>query len=414
VTEAAVSATPLLKTGRVYAEVKDRITAGIAIANPSNQTATVNFHLTNSSGVDAVTSNISISANKQIAKFLTESPFNSGTLFLGAFTFTSDVPVAVVALRGYVNERNELLWTTLPVTDLSATPATDTVYLPHFADGSGWTTQIVLVNPTDSEIAGKVQFFSPGSDTLPGSPIAVTINGQVSTIFSYTIPRQSSFQLATSGIEPPGVVLSGSLRVVATAGTAPSSLVIFSLKNSSGITVSEAGVAGIQASAFRMYVEETMAVGAFPAIQSGFAIANLAEAAVTVRLDLTSLDGSAAGSTTIRIPGNGQIAKMLHDVFPNVALPIQGVLRVTGGSAEGMSAAGLRLRYNERGDVLTTTTPPTNEDSPTSSTELFFPQLVDGGGWTTQFILFGGQGEASSGEIRFNKNDGSAFNVVLQ
>src|SRR5262249_21701984 len=102
---------------------------------------------------------------------------------------------------------------------------------------------------------------------------------------------------------------------------------------------------------------------------------------------------------------------MLDDVFPNVALPIQGVLRVSGGSTEGMSALGLRLRYNERGDVLTTTTPPTNEGSPTSSTELFFPQLVDGGGWTTQFILFGGQ--ALSGEVRFIKNDGSAFNVML-
>lgn len=164
-----------------------------------------------------------------------------------------------------------------------------------------------------------------------------------------------------------------------------------------------------------MYVEETTSVGTFPAIQSGFAIANLSATAVTVNLDLTRLDGSAAGSTTVRIPGNGQIAKMLHDVFPNIAFPIQGVLRISGGGTGGLSAVGLRLRYNERGDVLTTTTPPTNENTAPTNTELFFPHLVDGDGWTTQFILFsGGAGQTSNGLLRFIKQDGSAFGLSLR
>ena len=64
----------------------------------------------------------------------------------GTFTFTADLPVAVIALRGFVNERSEFLMTTLPVAPLTAGPA-DTVYFPHFAAGGGWTTQVILVNP---------------------------------------------------------------------------------------------------------------------------------------------------------------------------------------------------------------------------------------------------------------------------
>src|SRR5262245_26786333 len=50
----------------------------------------------------------------------------------------------------------------------------------------------------------------------------------------------------------------------------------------------------IRASAFRMYAEET-ATGGIGAIQTGFAIANLAAAPTTVNLELTGLDGGSTG-----------------------------------------------------------------------------------------------------------------------
>jgi hypothetical protein len=70
-----------------------------------------------------------IPAGGQQAKFLNEPPFNvlSGrNPFLGTLTFTSNVPVSVIALRGLYNERAtpDFLVTTLPITDLSAAAAT--------------------------------------------------------------------------------------------------------------------------------------------------------------------------------------------------------------------------------------------------------------------------------------------------
>ena len=54
--------------------------------------------------------------------------------------------------------------TTLPVAPLVGPPSPfsttpmGTVYFPHFADGGGWATQVILVNPTDRTIAGTVGF----------------------------------------------------------------------------------------------------------------------------------------------------------------------------------------------------------------------------------------------------------------
>jgi hypothetical protein len=277
--------------------------------------------------------------------------------------------------------------------------------LPHFADGGGWTTQIVLVNPTDATIGGTVQFRNQA-----GAPLTLTVDGQTGASFNYSIPRRSSRKLVTAGLQAQQV---GSVRVTPTTGVAPSSLIVFSFKPAA-ITVSEAGVPGIQGSAFRMYVEET-ATGGIGAIQTGLAIANLDSSEATVNLELMNLDGSvAAPPATITVAGNGQKAGFLHDFYPSLGLPFKGILRISGGGAAGLSVVGLRGRYNERGDFLITTTPPTNEASPASATELLFPHIVNGGGYTTQFILFSGTaGQAAAGNLRFFDQTGAPLNLVV-
>jgi len=422
VTEAGVPASPLLTTGRIPAEVTTTtVNTGIAIANPNGQDAVISFSFTDGTGADFGANSLTIPANSQIASFLNESPFNvlaGRGSFLGTFSFTSNVPVSVIALRGLYNERAvpDFLITTLPITNLAAAPATGTVFLPHFAEGTGWSTQIVLVNPTDAVISGSIQFFAS-----TGGPQSVTpAGGQSASSFSYSIPRRSSFKLATSGTAPS--LLSGSVRVVPGSGTSsPSAVVVFSFKPA-GITVSEAGVPGNQGTSFRGYAEET-AIGGVGAIQSGLAIANTSGNPADVTLTLTNLDGSAAqGQSTaqLTIPANGQMPGFLHDFFPGLTLPFKGVVRITTTSASGISVVGLRGRYNQRGDFLITTTPPTNEAGPPSSAEQLFPHLINGdqgGGsiWTTQFILFSGTaGQAVSGNLRFFKQNGSPFNLTLQ
>jgi hypothetical protein len=168
----------------------------------------------------------------------------------------------------------------------------------------------------------------------------------------------------------------------------PTSFAIFSYK-AGGITISEASVQSSTGSAFRTYVEASGTLGSINSIGSGFAVANTSSAAATITLDLTDLGGKTLASTTLTLPAHGQISKFLNEVFPSVPLPVQGLIRLTT-SGSGLAVAGLRGRYNERGDFLITTTPPSNENATTSTVPMFFSHIVDGGGYTTQFLLFSG------------------------
>jgi len=417
VTEAGVPASPLFTNARIYAEVSGPVNTGVAFANPTNQAAHISFHFTDMQGADFGAGSLTLDANQQIATFLNQDPFNvlaGRSSFQGAFSFTSDVGISVIALRGFSNERtpSDFIITTLPVTNVLSPGVSGAVYLPHFADGGGWTTQIILVNPTDSTITGSAQFFGQGGVNAAGVPVAITANGETATTFPFSIPRQSSFKLVTAGLA--ASTSAGSVRITPTGGAAaPSSLVVFSYKPA-GITLTEAGAPGIQGNAFRMYVEET-ATGGVGSIQTGFAIANLDPGATTATLELSNLDGTPAAQTaSVPIPGNGQVAMFLDQVFANLSLPFQGVLRISGGAPSGFSVVGLRTRTNERGDFLITTTPPTNENESPSPTELLFPHLANGGGYTTQFILFSGAaGQSSSGNLRLLKQDGSPFDLTV-
>ena len=136
-----------------------------------------------------------------------------------------------------------------------------------------------------------------------------------------------------------------------------------------------------------------------------------------VTFEVTTITGVSTGLVgSLALPGNGQVALFLSEVsglggLPN---PFQGVLRVSTSSSSGISVVGLRGRYNERGDFLITTTQPTSEAAPAQAVEQFFPHFVDGGGYTTQFILYNGSiDQASSGLIRFVGQSGQSLSVAV-
>ncbi len=411
VTEAAVPAARAIQNGRIYAEVNGPVNTGMAIANPNSQAATLTFFFTDAAGTNSSQRTTTIPANGQIAAFLNEAPFNGGSTVNGSFTFTASAPVGVVALRGLTNERSEFLITTLPVLDLTAAAAPPST-LSHFADGGGWTTQVVLVNPSDEAISGTVQFMGQGSNTAAAQPAAVSIDGRVASAFSYAIAPRSSVRLRTLGAGT--AVQVGSVRIAASGNRLPDATAIFSFRKN-GITVSEAGVPAIPAgSAFRMYVE----FGEGGSVQSGLALVNLSAAAAVVNFELTTLSGSSTGLTgSVTIPANGQAAMFLNEVrgFESVPPSFKGVLRASTSSAGGFSMIGLRGRYNERGDFLITTTSPVLESSNPPAGEILFPHFVDSGGYTTQFILFSGYaGQSSSGTIRYFSQAGQPMDVRIQ
>jgi len=397
VSEAAVPASTPILAGRIYAEVSGGVNTGIAMANPNGLPAVVTYYFTDRNGQNSPTSTFTIPENGQTARFLDQPPFNGGTNLFGTFSFNSSQPLAVIALRGFSNERGEFLITTLPVADLTVTADTEPILFPHFADGGGWTTQILLVNTTESTLAGSVQF-----------------SGLSST--NYSIPPGSSSKVATTGA--PLGVLTGSVRVQPDSGSrAPVGVAVFSFKNG-GVTVSEAGVPSFRpASVFRLYVESSGAAGQVGSIQSGIALANPSATSTLVTFELTTATGVSTGLTgSVVLPGNGQAAMFLSQIpgFAGLPNPLQGLLRVSAASGP-IAVVGLRGRYNERRDFLITTTPPASESIPLNLVEQFFPHFADGGGYTTQFILFNGSiDQASSGLIRFYSQSGQSVSLGVR
>jgi len=394
VSEAGVPASKLLSQGRMYAETSGAVHSGLAIANPNGDSSVVSFSFIDTDGRTVSTGSTTILANRQVAAFLDDPQiFNGPANFSGAFTFSASNPVAVVALRGVFNERSDLIWTTLPVFEIGSPPAASSTVFPHFADGGGWTTQIMLVNPGDSAVTGTLRFSDPA--------------GQALSTVNYSIPGRSAQQFPTGGST--AAVRTGTVTIVPAANAAtPNGSLVFSYRKSN-VRVTEAGVPVATAgNAFRVYVE------ASDSIQSGIALANTAGTSASVRIDLMDLSGVSLGSTTLTLAGNAQLARFLTELpgFQSLSLPIQGLLRIT--STGPIAVVGLRSRTNERGDFLTTTTPPVPESN-ASAPELFFPHFADADGYTTQFILFGnGASRSLSGTMRFFSQSGQPLGLQLR
>ena len=391
ISEAGVPAAPLLTQGRIYGESSTFVRSGLALANPNSDPAVLSFTFTDESGRDVYSNSATIDPNSQIAAFLDESPFSGPAAFLGSFTFTSSKPVSVVAVRGAYNERSEFLMTTLPVVDLNSVGST--AVFPYFADGAGWTTTILLVNPTSNAISGLLQFADKS-----GNPISS---------LNYSIPANGARRLGTSGTS--SSVSSGSISVVpAQNNAAPAGSLVFSY-GKLNTPVTQAGVpATPSGNAFRVYVE------ASDGVQSGIAITNTSLNTATVHLELINSSGAPIATTNLTIPAHAQITGFLNELagFQTLSLPIQGLLRIT--SAVSVGVVGLRKRTNERNELLITTTPPVAENA-SSLPELVFPHFADGGGFTTQFIMFGaGSSTAVHGSLRFFSRTGQAMQLQLK
>jgi hypothetical protein len=117
-----------------------------------------------------------------------------------------------------------------------------------------------------------------------------------------------------------------------------------------------------------------------------------------------NVDGTPTGlSKSIDIAAGGQIAKFANELFSQLPSPFRGILRISSPSEVGV--AGLRGRYNERGELLMTTTPPHDEATPPQPA-VDFPHFVTGGGYTTQLILLS-TGAAQTGSLMLMSKEGA-------
>ena len=188
INEASFPASVPVMSGRIAVQINGTVNTGVAIANGGDSDATIQFYFTDAVRQEFGHGSFVLKANRQMSGFLNHPPFFGQSFMEGSFTFVSSgAPVSMLAVRGLTNERGEFLFTTLPVSPIQtgSTAATisgltmtadadlpsNALLVPHFADGGGWTTHVILTNPTSESLTGTLQFFGQGTAVEPAAPL---------------------------------------------------------------------------------------------------------------------------------------------------------------------------------------------------------------------------------------------------
>jgi hypothetical protein len=410
VTEVAVPPAPLIRDGRLYVQANASTRGVFSLANPSDEIAELFFYITDIEGVSSFVGITTVGPHTQFSQFVTSLGISDTE---GALTVSSSIPVAMAGFGTLSNEQSSLILNAARVADL-ATVDNKPVVIPHFVDGAGWFTEIVLVNTSEERMSGEIRFF--GQD---GNPLEVTLESTPGSIFSFDVaPR--SFQRLNSTGSVNELITVGSIQFVPYPGSnTPSISALFNLIQN-GVTVTRTNIdAQLPSKAYRLIAE---ASGDFDnaeidSYRTGIAIANPADVPATVQLELRNLVGNPTGfAGSVTIPAKGQFVGYLHQIpgFESVPVPYQGVLRANTTSSAGISILGLRARINERLNYLATVTGPIPENAGTPF-GLVFPHIANGAGYTTQFILVGRtDAQSSSGTFAIMDQQGQPLEVTLK
>ncbi len=423
VSEAAVPASQPTTAARLFIDYGTRVPSGppslqagpvdiytgIAAVNPGTATAGITFTLRDMQGRVLATGHGSLAPGAHRAVFLQQlkelapdfvlpADFASATRF-GSLEIAGDKPIGITALRMTVNQRADTIFTTVPVADLTQSPGSSPLFFPHVADGGGYLTTFLLLNTTNQPQSGVLRFFASDGSLFSVRPLG----GTADTSFRYTIPADGGYLFQTDG--SPASVLSGSLQLTPDSGTAtPASAGIFN-QTVNRILITESGIPSATPTTHaRIYVDRKYSH------TSGLAIAATTAASLPVTLKAYQSDGSTpAGSATynLSIPGNGQTALFVGNWISGLPASFTGVLDISAPAP--FAALTLRFLSNARGDLLFTTFPIADMTRP-APTPLLFPQLADGGGYRTEFILISAGGSAEA-TVSFLGDDGKPLAV---
>src|SRR5512135_3128423 len=101
----------------------------------------------------------------------------------GSLEIAGDRPISLVALRQITNERSERITSTAPSADLSQAPSKAPIYLPHFVDGGGYTTSLILFDTSNVRETGAIHFLDDTGSALMIKPV----DGNPGSVFRYSI-----------------------------------------------------------------------------------------------------------------------------------------------------------------------------------------------------------------------------------
>ena len=423
VCEAGVPASPPTRSARIFVDYRAAVPAvtgrpdsgridvntGIAVVNSGTDGANVTYSLRGINGVTLSTGHGVIAGGGHFAKFINQlqevapdfilpSGFELTTQF-GSLEITSDRPLSILALRMTTNQRNEALLTTTPVADLTQPLPQGPVYFPQLADGGGYTTTLLLLNTSSETETGTIQILDDKGVPLVVSPVG----GIADSSFKYSIPPGGALHLQTDGF--PAATKTGWAKLMPDSGApTPVGSGVFSY-STQNILVTESGVPGtVTTTHARVYVDLS------GGHNTGLAIAAPGNQGAAITLAAFQRDGvTAIGSSqgAVGLPANGHIARFATEFISGLPDGFSGVIDIR--SVTPFAPLTMRSLNNQRNDFLLTTFPVADMNQAAPS-PIMFPQIADGGGYATQFILLS-TGTSTGMKLNFYDEHGMPLGV---
>lgn len=386
----------------------------LAILNPSEDAVTATLILRDPSG-DQVDQKEQMFAAGQHQSLFVDQLFSGLENFTGSLTFQTQQEgerLAAVTLRQNTNLQGEPIFATLPVVDLTGAATKESIFFPQVGAGAGLSTQLVLMNPSGSQVAGRIQLFNDD-----GFPLEMELEGMTGTSFAYQIDPNGTFQgELTSGA---GTNVGYAVVTLDEGSQSPAGSAIFQF--TSGVSViSEAGVAASRPTRLaRVFVDN---VGT----RTGVAVANPQSNATTVTFELLDGNGAFLQRTSQDLPGRGHFAKFADELFPGLADDFKGLMEISTPTQEvfgsiiqhPVAIAVLKLTTNQRSLPVLATLPIADLSQTVTAASLIFPQIgfgdFDGGSFSTQLILINPDpSRGSGGQLRFFQPSGDPLLVPL-
>ncbi len=401
VTEAGVPASPPTTSARVFIDYRSGVNAGpgrsdsgkpdvntgIAVVNGGPATANVIYTLRDINGVTLALGHGTIVAGKHFAKFITElqdvaadfslPPVFQSAILFGSLEIDSDQTLSVLGMRVTNNRRGEAIVTTTPTADLTQPLIYKPTYFAQLADGGGYTTSVTLLNTSGVIERGALLIWDNN-----GAPLVVTqVGGTPRSLFRYSIAAGGVFHFQTDGLPADFIKVGWVQMIPDPSSPAPVGSGLFSY-NPGGTLVSESGIpAADSTNHARVYVDLSRNHN------TGLAIANVNGTAASIAINAFKTDGVTGVGTSrgpLKLAGYGHDAKFADQFISGLPAGFRGVLDIS--SATPFAALTVRSLNNERKDFLMTTFPAADANQAAPS-PIVFPQVADGGGYVTEFVL---------------------------
>jgi hypothetical protein len=386
------------------------VNTGIAVVNPGSSAARVTYTLRNVSGDRILASGSGyIAAGVHFARFIDaladEAPdfhlppdFGTNSQF-GSLQISSDQPLAVLALRGVVNQNHDFLLSTTPMADLAKPLSREPAYFPRFLDGGGYTTSLALMNTSSSVETGVFEIMDKN-----GAPLAITqAGGEGGSSFRYSIQPNGILRFQTSGSSAD--IRAGWVKLTPDPSTlTPIGTGVFSY-NPGDRLISESGIeSAIATTHARIFVDLSGNHNV------GLAIANVGTYSSTITFHAYDMNGSTESGNSqgpLQLNANGYEALFVDGFVGELPSGFTGVLDIS--SSIPFAALTLRSLNNERNDFLLTTFP-VADATRSAPSSIVFPHIVRGGGYSSQFILISPT-QAADTDLSFFKENGTPWSV---